>query len=192
MQRGFTLVEMSIVLVIIGLILGGLLSQSALIGVAQSKDLIAAVQDMQGAALSFRSKYGFLPGDFPNATKSISGMVAPACTTDGNGNGLVDAAEVQCATDELILAGFIRGQLGTPLFVEGSTISISSAAGAGGFVPATWNNVILISSLNCDLAIQIDRAVDDGNTSTGNFVTSSACAGQNPSTPVASAALKLN
>lgn len=188
-QAGFTLIEMSIVLIIIGLIIGGILKASDVLKQAHAKDLIQAVQDAQSAALSFKSKYGYLPGDLPNGGASIPGI--GACV--GGGNGLIDtAAKRTCARDELIASGMLRGQVGSPIVVEGATITFSNAAGAGIALPTTWQNVVVISTLTCESAYQLDQALDDGNTATGNFRTGVACAGANPAIAVPVAAFRLN
>jgi len=199
-QRGFTLVEMSIVLVIIGLLLGGVLSAQSLIKRAQTQDLIQTTQDLQAATASFKSRYNFLPGDLPAPANSIPG-VAAACGA-GTGTGAIDtAAKRTCAINELVLSGLIRGHLvtGTPNYAvisNGTTFTLSDAAGAGFVLPANWVNVVVIATLNCDTAVQIDRAVDDGVTGTGNFRTSVACpaggTAQAEGTAVPLAAFRIN
>mgnify|MGYP003491276646 CR=1 FL=1 len=69
-NQGFTLVEISIVLVIIGLILGGILNAQSVIRNAQTKDSIKALNDMSAAARQFFDRYGMWPGDFSNAVAS--------------------------------------------------------------------------------------------------------------------------
>lgn len=63
MQKGFTLVELSIVLVIIGLLVGGILVGQSLIDAAKLNSLVRQFQQYDAAANSFKSKYKFLPGD---------------------------------------------------------------------------------------------------------------------------------
>ena len=75
--RGFTLVEISIVLVIIGLIAGGIMAGSNLIHAAGLKKVIEEEQNIVQATLLFKQKYTFLPGDFPEAT-TIWGMAPSA------------------------------------------------------------------------------------------------------------------
>lgn len=195
-QSGFSLIEIAIVLVVIGLLIGGVLQGTALINNARTKDLIAAMQDTRAAVAAFKDRYGFLPGDMPTATANIPGMTLPACTTNGNGNGTWNTAvEGNCARDELILSGLLRGTPGSALRVQNSNITFANVALAGAFappLPATWVNVIVISNIDCDSATQLDRALDDGDTGTGNFRTSVLCAGQIADTTVPLAALRIN
>ncbi|MBV8656533.1 MAG: prepilin-type N-terminal cleavage/methylation domain-containing protein [Burkholderiales bacterium] len=177
-HNGFTLVELAIVLVIIGLLLGGALKGAAVIKNAQMQDLIQAVKDTQAAAIAFQQKYGYYPGDLPNAVASIPGV--GGCS--GDGNGYIDAGESNCARDELILSGLLRGTVGAPLLVEGSTISLVRASSVAG-LPANWGNVVVVSNLNCESAYFIDQALDDSNTLTGNFRAPTACPAPNPGLP---------
>ncbi|QDQ28708.1 prepilin-type N-terminal cleavage/methylation domain-containing protein [Chitinimonas arctica] len=190
MQRGFTLIEIAIVLVIVGLLLGGILRGQTVVGGAQAKDIIKSVLDTQAAALTFKDRYGFLPGDLPNPANSIPGIAG--CNA-GTGTGTLNtAAKRNCARDELILSNLLRGTAGTPIQVQNVTISLSNAAGAGFALPANWVNVVVIARLNCDTALQLDRGLDDGNTGTGNLRASVACAGQDPAVAVPLAAIRLN
>ena len=77
--RGFTLVEISIVLVIIGLIAGGVLAGNSLIHAASLKKVIEEKENIVQATQVFKQKYSFLPGDFPEAT-TVWGM-APSDAT---------------------------------------------------------------------------------------------------------------
>ncbi|MEM0326942.1 MAG: prepilin-type N-terminal cleavage/methylation domain-containing protein [Desulfurococcaceae archaeon] len=66
-SRGFTLVELAIVLVIIGIILGGILKGQELIFNAKVKRLQSQVKEMMAAVYTYYDKYGYLPGDDPTA-----------------------------------------------------------------------------------------------------------------------------
>lgn len=201
-NRGFTLVEIAIVLVIIGLILGGILNAQSVIRNAQTKDSIKALTDISAAARQFNDRYGMWPGDYSNAVASLPGLTC----ANGNGNGQIGSnAESACATQQLIRAGMLKGTAGSPLTVRGATFSVTGAtaaltgAGAAPTYPApnNWVNVVRVTTIDCDIAIQMDRAVDDGNVNTGNFrVTTNACGAtgitQSETLPVANAVFRLN
>lgn len=85
-EKGFTLVELSIVLVIIGLIVGGVLVGQDLIKAAQVRAVVSQLQQYDAAINTFRSKYDGLPGDFTRAVAFNLGTAV----ANGNGNGLID------------------------------------------------------------------------------------------------------
>lgn len=91
-RQGFTLIELSIVLVIIGLIVGGILVGQDLIRQAQIRSVITDVQRIRTAVNTFQTKFNGLPGDMTNATAYWG--TNPNCGTGGgtgtqtcNGNG---------------------------------------------------------------------------------------------------------
>jgi len=82
-RSGFTLIELSIVLVVIGLIVGGVIAGQSLMRSSQLQSIISDQAKYVEAAKQFREKYGFWPGDFPNATTSWGAMTTcpPAAWT---------------------------------------------------------------------------------------------------------------
>jgi prepilin-type N-terminal cleavage/methylation domain-containing protein len=68
MKKGFTLVELAIVVIIIGLLVAGTLAGQELIRQAQTKSMLNQIKSYNQAAVIFRTKYGHLPGDLPNAS----------------------------------------------------------------------------------------------------------------------------
>jgi prepilin-type N-terminal cleavage/methylation domain-containing protein len=102
LKSGFTLVELAIVLVIIGLLVGGVLQGQALIEQAQIRAVIAQLREYDTAVNTFRAKYdNSLPGDIENAhafglDKNQSGDLNVARTDcpnfDGNGDGPLSIA----------------------------------------------------------------------------------------------------
>src|SRR5258708_34423219 len=97
-QSGFTLVEIAIVLVIIGLLLGGILKGQELINSAKVKNLANDFRVIPTYIYAYQDKFKSLPGDDAQATTHIT-CVAPCANGDGNGviNGPWKPA---AATDE--------------------------------------------------------------------------------------------
>lgn len=85
-KSGFTLIELSIVLVIIGLIAGGILLGQDLIAAARVRSQISQIQQYQTAVNTFKVKYGYLPGDMASAAKAAYGFSDYA----SDGNGIID------------------------------------------------------------------------------------------------------
>lgn len=89
-HNGFTLVEMSIVLVIIGLIVGGVLVGRDLIRAAKVISVVSDVNSFKSAIIIFKSKYAYLPGDLPNASEFWPDCDTPATNCNGNGDREID------------------------------------------------------------------------------------------------------
>jgi len=113
-KKGFTLVELSITLVIIGLLIAAITSGSHLIQAAKINKVISELSGHATAAYDFKDKYGFWPGDMPNATSFWEGTV----TTNGDGNEQINndtKEENLLAWYHLSKADFIPGDYtGTP------------------------------------------------------------------------------
>lgn len=127
MKQGFSLVELSIVLVILGLLTGGILAGQSLIRAAELRSVSTEFSRYVTASQTFRDKYFQLPGDFTKATDfwtSAGGNGANAAcqagtatttTCSGNGDGyvnLINSASVWEANrfwQHLALAGLIEG-----------------------------------------------------------------------------------
>lgn len=90
-QSGFTLVELAIVLLIIGIFLGGILRMNEILFIAKARRVMAESNETSAAIKGFQDKYGGLPGDFPQASVQIAGCQpgnANFCT-NGDGNTIV-------------------------------------------------------------------------------------------------------
>ena len=88
-EKGFTLVELAIVMIIIGLLIGGVLKGQELIENAKVTATISQVKGFQAALNTFRDTYGATPGDMRNATNRLQGCAAPCA--NGTGDSLISA-----------------------------------------------------------------------------------------------------
>lgn len=109
-QSGFTLVEIAIVLVIIGLLLGGILKGQELINSARVRNLADTNAGIQSAYYGFIDRYRQVPGDMTaaDAQQAISSSIS----VGGNGNGQIDEGdwgEASALWVQLAAAGFIQG-----------------------------------------------------------------------------------
>jgi prepilin-type N-terminal cleavage/methylation domain-containing protein len=149
-QSGFTLIEIAIVLVIIGLLLGGVLKGQELIQNARVRNMIAQQDGIKAAFFSFQDRYRGVPGDYPSnlAIQNIPGMSAATCAPvncGGDGNGQIGAATAEpiIAWMQLSFAGFITGNYvtnGTQL-VGSETAANSPANPYGGFMQVIFDSL---------------------------------------------------
>ena len=190
-QGGFTLVEIAIVLVIIGLLLGGILKGQEMITQAKIKNVIADISGVSAAMYGYQDRYRALPGDDKLATR-WSGATA------GNGDGVIEGAYIAAATAESMLfwdhlrrAGFISGGSGTdsPFNAVNGKMGVQTSDGTapggasfkagvlsdGAVAPATptvFTSLLLCSAnLPDKIAISVDAQMDDGDGKKGNVRT---------------------
>ena len=159
-QAGFTLVEIAIVLVIIGLLLGGVLKGQSLIDSARVKNIIQQSTSLTSAVNAYQDKFRALPGDDVQGTTH-----APGATGNGNGDGQI--TEYLLAPQHLALAGFITGSF------NGTTDFMTSAQGGAVYiyndaVGGRGGNGVRLDNLPDSFAEQIDSKLDDGKFDTGS------------------------
>lgn len=114
-QRGFTLVEIAVVLVIVGLLLGGVLKGRELIASARVRSLADQQAAVQAAYHGFTDRYRALPGDMPRArAEAAIGETINTGDSAGTGNGRLEAPpaweELNGVWEHLVKAGFIKGE----------------------------------------------------------------------------------
>lgn len=86
-KSGFTLIELSIVLVIVGLIVGGVLVGQTMIRNAEVRATLSQIEKLNTSVGAFRNKYKCLPGDCQNATRFFTASSQPQQVSNGNGDG---------------------------------------------------------------------------------------------------------
>lgn len=103
-MNGFTLVEISIVMIIIGLLIGGTFGGMKLIENMQVNKTVQDLKAIQSAALTFKDTYGRLPGDMPNTAARLPNCTVVPCATGGDGNRQIGSSAWSAPitdTDEL-------------------------------------------------------------------------------------------
>ena len=89
-ERGFTLIDTAVVVVILGCLMSGVLKAQELIQSARVRALIAQQQDIKAAYYAFYDRYKALPGDYSAASTNIN-CGATACL-DGDGDGRINSS----------------------------------------------------------------------------------------------------
>jgi len=177
-QAGFTLVEIAIVLVIIGLLLGGVLKGQELITQAKIKNIANDFNATTAAILAYQDRYRKLPGDDNGAAARWTGL------NNGTGDGSIGGHIISGgSTDEtyyfwqdLRSAGFITGG-GTdgtpPLNAAGGVLGVAMGSGSTGgssstAVPGLSGVVVCSTGLPGKIAIALDSQFDDGQPGSGS------------------------
>lgn len=182
-QRGFTLVEIAVVLVIIGLLLGGVLKGQELINSAKVKSVISDFRSISTQLFSYQDRFRAMPGDDPGVANRLAGAVR-ASTGGSVGNGRIEGAWNSTATtDESVLfwqhvrlanlaTGDSRGpstdgvvlQEWLPRNAAGGRIGVTGIAPITGWAGSFF---ICQDKLAGSFARQIDIAMDDGLPASG-------------------------
>lgn len=185
-QSGFTLVEIAIVLVIIGLLLGGVLKGQELINSAKAKSIITDFRNTATMIAAYQDRFRALPGDDASAQTHLGSTAAQADASKA-GNGMIDgnfdstsgSSESIIMWQHLRLANLASGDTTDPAKAsdlnnwmpknsEGGIIGVQSANPLG--TNGTWSGRLFICQKNVSgrIAQQVDTTMDDGNPSSGS------------------------
>ena len=165
MKHGFSLVELSIVLVILGLLTGGILAGQNLIRAAELRSVSTDIQRFTASVHTFRDKYFAIPGDFKDATKFWGRQLSAGhCVTnsaqavvstgvcDGSGNGRIESAGSAAQAAEnvqlwrhLAKAGLVEGDYTGLIGASNSDmipgVNVArSKVGQGAYYLQYWDN----------------------------------------------------
>lgn len=181
-QAGFTLIEIAIVMVVIGLLLGGVLKGQEMIENAKISNLRNDFSGVSAAIYAYQDRYRSLPGDDNRANLASRGWADSAA---GNGNGSLNnndafnanGNESQQLWQHLRYSGLITGDpAGTTNNVSGRANPINAFGGKIGFTNTTtaWGlglngNVLCASSIPGKAAAALDASLDDGKSDTGQM-----------------------
>ena len=188
-QQGFTLIEIAIVLVIIGLLLGGVLKGQELITSARVRNLISQQDGVKAAFFGFQDRFRALPGDYTAATTNIVGVATTAlrtatatATATAASSRLRRLYENVLAWEHLSKAGFINGTYTCAAQPKARQRRQSIRYGVyhaadvrrhlrsrhrGGADLA--HNLKTGSQVPVDIMAEVDRKIDDGAPNTGGF-----------------------
>lgn len=160
-NKGFTLVEFAVVVLLIGLIAGAVTVGTTILRNARLYSVIADVEMYKKSAILFKDKYKELPGDFSGATAlwgTDPGACPPAAnllpkTTTCNGNG----------------DGFIGDSTSTPLAITTSSEALRfwQHLSNAGFIPGVFNGAA--SSSNSSLQVGINSPKSEMQPGTYSF-----------------------
>jgi len=189
-EAGFTLIELSIVLIIIGLLIGGVLQGQEMIANTRLKTTISQVDALTASVQTFQDKYNELPGD-SDAVGTLLGLACGTATCDGDGQigtgaGLNQGdAETPWAIAQLEAANLIQGIDGAggtaalPARLDNTQLDVIT----GDMPDGTTQDILLVRfratdaapggapepGLRSDEAFSIDQRYDDGVGNTGRF-----------------------
>lgn len=168
-QTGFTLIEIAIVLVIIGLLLGGVLKGQELITNSKIKRTANDFNGISAGIFSYMDRYNALPGDDPNAAARWGGAVS-----SGDGDGLIESTAFNGNTGvesrqvwvHLRASGLVSGS-GTalPNHAFGGRIGVEDTPAGTGIT----GNSICMQDIQGKIAEILDLQLDDGVGNTGEM-----------------------
>jgi prepilin-type N-terminal cleavage/methylation domain-containing protein len=162
-QKGFTIIEMAFVLIIIGIIISGILNAGQIIENSKANDAMTTIKDLQNASALFKNQFSYLPGDWVYTANQIPNVTS----SSGDGNGFISANESDGAMTQMFNAGFIRTDKPRTAYGKVSIIETSSSpVSSAGFNPSV-KNVIVLENLPCSVALMVDLKIDDGSLTTG-------------------------
>ena len=185
-QTGFTLIELAIVLVIIGLLLGGVLKGQELINSAKVKNMASDFKNTQVYIYGYQDRFRAVPGDDANAATHVTNATTATTPAGMIGNGLINGEwDSVTPTDESFLfwqhvrlAGLAAGPttfatapelaLYQPRNADGGRIGVQSVSTMTEITGMTGAYVICSGGILGRFARQLDTTLDDGETSTGS------------------------
>ena len=187
-QGGFTLVEIAIVLVIIGLLLGGILKGQELINNAKVRSVADRQNSLKAAWFGFIDRYNFIPGDSKRAVQLVPGALERSGDAEA-GDGILAIGESPLAMQQLRGAGFLRCPQCTATAI-GIITADNSLVNQYSGVMSIWHDEEYYASrgprdattaggrlqihsgprIPSNILSEVDRKIDDGIANSGDMV----------------------
>ena len=177
-QSGFTLIEMAIVLVVIGLILGMVYKGRQLIDSAKVKKMAAQRDKIIAGINTFYDRYGFYPGDGCGSDSDYNSNSPTPTDCNGQKNGYIDGLSENNSAEGLAfwqllieVTNILSEADRESVFGQPWEILEGNNAAAG--LPPETDWIDLPGGLQADVRIvcDLDRLIDDGDPSQGNVIT---------------------
>jgi len=172
-QKGFTLVEIAIVLVIVGLLIGGILKGQEMITNAKLKRIERDYAGIVAAMFSYQDRYRQLPGDDDQADTRFTIFNGQAATINGDSDGSISGNWVGAADTET--ANFWKHLRASGLVPGGGnddTLPANAYGGNTGIRNGSLmiaGHVAIFGSIEGPIAAIIEARLDDGDSSTGQI-----------------------
>ena len=195
-QTGFTLIELAIVLVIIGLLLGGVLKGQELINSAKVKNMASDLKNIQIYVYSYQDKFKAIPGDDKSAITHVGAAV------NGDGDGEIDGAwNATSATESYYFwehvrrAGIASGSTDSattnttylPTNNEGGPVGVQSKP-QNTITGLSGSYAVCSGGIVGKIAKQLDSQIDVGDTTKGSVMVAATVTGTTAASPVATTA----
>lgn len=190
-QGGFTLIEIVIVLVILGLLMGGVLKGQELITSARVRSVTALIDGVKASFYGFQDRFRGLPGDYMMADQTLRCPGGPCLR--GNGDGVIERNATPLSGSEpneatlvwthLAASGLLNGSY---VMSAGETVPTDANTPKNPFniymqivydgryadkmtPPANRHNLKTGALMPVEIAAEVDRKADDGSGISGTF-----------------------
>ncbi len=187
-EKGFALVELAVVMVIIGLLVGGILKGQEMIANAQVTSTVAQIKAIDAATGTFRDIYNAFPGDMLTPTTRLPNCAAAPCNVAGDGDTRLETVPLAAvaAGEELsffphleaadlvsgvnvgnLMDASVTGNEIVPGYTNGAAVGLLATPRSGHYLSVVQSGTAAGLGLKPIDAARMDRKMDDGDPTTG-------------------------